>query len=127
MNIAHIFGCAIVAGLVATACNRWGIGGVILSAAVCAVALMVLPRPTGEPVYPTRSILRGFLPWFVCTGWFAAFTLALAPFAELETYPVALLIFSPVVGLMVWVIESGVAAAFRRDPPANGKGASEPQ
>jgi hypothetical protein len=122
MNIAHIFRSLIVAALVAAACSRWGLGGVILSVAVCAVALMALPRPTGEPVESTQSVLRGFLPWLVCTGLFAAFTLALAPFAELPTVPIALLVFSPVVGMMVLVIESGLAAAFwrclGRQPPS---------
>jgi hypothetical protein len=110
MTVVRVFRSAAVAGVLAVVCVRWGVGGAILGVAACIVALMLLPRATGEPIQVTQPILRGFLPWFVCTGWFAVFTVALAPWAELPTYPIALLILSPVVGMMVLGIESAVGA-----------------
>src|SRR5438445_330129 len=97
-------------------CCTWaGVLGAILSVATGCLAMMVQPRRPGAPL-PAGDHdpdLREFAPWFVCTGAFAASAAALAPLAELPAVTLALLLFSPVFGTMVFMIESALEAAIR--------------
>ena len=121
MDTARLTRSAITAGVLATLCAWAGPLGAVLSVAAGCLALMLLPRraSTEPPAEAAKADKQGFLPWFVCCGLFAAFVFVLAPLVEFPAITVALLLFSPLFGTMVLLIESAVAGMIGRGRDGN--------
>src|SRR5262245_49149385 len=102
MSTKRLLRTLVVAGIVATTCV---FGGLEISAGVVLlghVGALLLPRRTNDEY-------SGFGAWFVCTLAFAATSLALLPFAPFSTVNIGLAVFSPVFGIVVYVIEALVS------------------
>lgn len=99
MTITRLFRCTLVAIAAANFC----LGKVFLGPSIflmgTTIALVLFGR---------RESSRGmkqFGPWLVCTFAFGLWSAALAPFSEIPTVNLALVMFCPVFGTFVFAME----------------------
>ncbi len=102
--------CVSISGLVSAVCVLMSVTGVLMTLAAGVASLAVLSRETESD----ESMASEWPFWLVCTFSFLAMTLMLAPLAALPAVSLALCLFSPLLGGMIYAIERAFSTWRRR-------------
>ena len=112
MNQSRIYRLLLTASGVALICVLTGLMGAVSVVVLGTGAGMLISRRAVANANQPPSFSQ-FYPWLVCTAFFAAAVISLMPLINLPALTLGLTIFSPVFGMMVYLLETAIAEIAR--------------